>query len=330
MDIYRNITNIKNPLGIFLFTILISSGCANNNVKEEAFETSFSNFDIKIFTSTVWNQQHPSGNVTVPEGYKVIGGGALDYWQSGGAGAYGNMLTASYPDPASNRIWHAAGKDQGVKNETDLMIYAIAIYDPNDKWDVKVFSNTSTVKSDRPFASVAVTSDYRMTGGGAKVNWNGYGNLLTRSTPSDYATWMARGWWQGQSDPSTTTVYAIGIKPKDGSSLPSSDITCATSSKASHPSAYIKVADGYRLTSGGAQTTDWTDPSSGASGNYLTFSLPASCQPSEGLEAPPPMPIPNCSLPLDATSGYNYWIAGAKDHAVSNPANIVTCAIGLK
>lgn len=329
-DRYRKmIGRVVMPLTA-LSVFVVFSGCTSGKVKDDSSVTSFSNFEIKVFTSTVWDQQHPTGSVTVPDGYKVIGGGVLDYWQAGGYAPYGNMLTASYPDLVSNKIWHAAGKDQGVKNITDLMIYAIALYDPQDKWDVKVFSSTSDHESDRPQATVSVTSDYRMTGGGAKVNWTGYGNLLISSIPGTKQQWNAHGWWQGESDPSTITAYAIGIKPRDGSPLPDSDIQSVTSSEASHPKVYVKVADGYRLTGGGAHTIDWTNHSTGDSGNYLTFSLPASCHPAQGLTAPPPNPVPDCVLPTSYTSGYNYWIAGSKDHSVPNPAKIMAYAIGLK
>ena len=62
---------------------------------------------VDFFVSEGSAAAHPSQSVSVPDEYKMVGGGALDNWSG-----YGNMLTASYP--REDRTWTASGKDQHV------------------------------------------------------------------------------------------------------------------------------------------------------------------------------------------------------------------------
>ena len=52
----------------------------------------------------------------------------------------GNLLTASFPS-TSNNTWTAFGKDHGAgyRDPATITVYAIAIYDPDNIWEVKVF-----------------------------------------------------------------------------------------------------------------------------------------------------------------------------------------------
>jgi hypothetical protein len=61
---------------------------------------------------------HPSATVSVDDGYKLIGGGAvIDPVEPS------NFLTASYPrDP---KTWYAAGKDHEIISPAFIRLYAI-------------------------------------------------------------------------------------------------------------------------------------------------------------------------------------------------------------
>jgi len=75
-----------------------------------------------------------------------------------------------------------------------------------------VLSNKSTPTAAHHPRLALVVPGFYMTGGGARVNWTGQGNLLTASFPQDRQTWVAEGKDHFESDPSTITAYAIGFK----------------------------------------------------------------------------------------------------------------------
>ena len=63
-----------------------------------------------------------------------------------------------------------------------------------------------------PSGSVNVEAGLQLVGGGAIVNWNGQGQLLTASYPEG-STWQAAAKDHFEDDPSTITVYAMGAQP---------------------------------------------------------------------------------------------------------------------
>jgi len=155
---------------------------------------------------------HPSVFVTVPNGFKIIGGGAMI-----DAVEPSNFLTASYP--FDRETWFAAGKDHEIDSPAAITAWAIAIQDPDDIWDVQIFSATSAALS---HPKVAVTfpngTDYVLTGGGAFVNYTGAGNMLNASFPTqplgngDWYGWEAHSKDHDISDPAQLTAYAIGMR----------------------------------------------------------------------------------------------------------------------
>lgn len=90
--------------------------------------------EILSVTSDVRNQ--PEARVVVPEGYKLLCGGALDNWKG-----VGNLLTASFPE--SDNTWRASGKDHGKDGKgadpASISAFAPAVYDPDDIWEVRIF-----------------------------------------------------------------------------------------------------------------------------------------------------------------------------------------------
>lgn len=244
---------------------------------------------VKIFSHTSGSAQHPRVKVDVPNDYKIIGGGAMVNWSG-----HGNLLTSMYPE--SLNTWVASSKDHTVASPATITGYAIAIHDPEDEWEVKVFSSTSS-SSAHPRASVNVPDTFVMTGGGARVHWSGYGNLLTASFPSNKFSWEVRSKDHGVLSHAPVTAYAIGLRPRNKAALPESHVFATTGGVTAHPSSQVAIDNGYILTGGGA-LNNW-----GGYGSLLTSSYP------------------------EVTST---WKASGKNHNVSDPAAITTYAIGLK
>jgi hypothetical protein len=215
---------------------------------------------IQIFTATGGVTAHPSVQVGVPAGFKIVGGGAFDHWTGAGS-----LLTASYP--LNQNTWFAAGKDHEISAPASISAYAIALHDPNNLWDVMIKHETSDPAA-HPQAVAILPDDYVLTGGGAFVNWAGAGNLLTASFPNSDKSWEARSKDHDISDPAQITAYAIGIKPKPGTKKVSHIIKNATGPIAAHPSAQVCLDPGWTLSGGGA-FDNWN-----GAGNLLTASFP--------------------------------------------------------
>jgi hypothetical protein len=134
-----------------------------------------------IMSVTSDSASHPEARITVPDGYKLLTGGALDDWSGAG-----NLLTASFPE--SDNTWRAGGKDHTHASPAKITAYAIVTYDPDDIWSITQRSITSG-QAAHPSQDVSTQDGYTMIGGGAQVNWSGSGNLLTASYPRDRITW---------------------------------------------------------------------------------------------------------------------------------------------
>ncbi|MCG8379087.1 MAG: cell envelope integrity protein TolA [Proteobacteria bacterium] len=245
--------------------------------------------NLKVFSHTGEKEQHPTASVRVPSEYKILGGGAENHWKGAG-----NLLTSSYPKDA--QTWYASGKDHSHVSPSTITVWAIALHDPDNDWDVRIFNQTGQT-AQHPNASITIPSSFVMTGGGAKVNWTGEGNLLTASFPKDQHSWEARSKDHSIASPGTITVYAIGIRRRDGEQILESKIFKNTGSKAQHPSVSVSVESGFLLTGGGARV-NWT-----GAGNLLTSSY---------------------------SVGDGTWSASSKDHSHVDSATITAYAIGLK
>jgi vibriolysin len=216
---------------------------------------------IQIFSATSGVAAHPSVQVTVPAGYKIIGGGAFDHWTGAGS-----LLTASCP--LNVNTWYAAGKDHEVSAPATISAYAIALHDPNNVWDVTIKQETSSPAA-HPQAVAVLPDGFVLTGGGAFVHWNGAGNLLTASFPNSDKSWEVRSKDHDISDPAQITSYAIGIRPKPGQKRVQHLIKNATGGVAPHPTAHVALDPGWALSGGGA-FDNWN-----GAGNMLTASYPS-------------------------------------------------------
>jgi hypothetical protein len=244
---------------------------------------------IQTFTATSNVMAHPTAQVTVPPSFKLLGGGAFDHWTGAGS-----LLTASFP--VNDQTWFVAGKDHEVSAPASITAYAVALFDPNNEYEVTIKSEPSN-PAPHPQAIAVLPNGFLLTGGGAFVNWHGAGNLLTASFPTSDKAWEVRSKDHDVSDPSQITAYAIGIRRRqaNGKKL-QHEIKKATGATAAHPSAQVQLDPGWAISGGGA-LDDWK-----GGGNLLTASFPQG----------------------------ESWFAFGKDHMVSSPAAITAFAIGLR
>ena len=218
------------------------------------------NIVLRTFISTSVRTSHPTARTCVPEGYKLVGGGAkVDYEGSG------SLLTESYPE---GRCWIASAKDHLSPDPAIITSYAIGLQDTSNDWNVEVFSDTGP-RAQHPSAVVSIPNRFAMTSCGGRINWRGSGNLLTAIIPRTLNSCEVRGKDHVREDPATATVYAIGIAPNNGSNPPETEIFSIEGPAAAHPEAVAAATGAYSVTGGGARA-NYT-----GTGSLLTSSYPS-------------------------------------------------------
>ena len=98
---------------------------------------------IKVFEETSPSKEpYPQYELLVPAGYKILGGGAKVNWEGAGS-----LLTASYPHFANGRwSWIAKSAQHIEWDQSTITVWAIALYDPNNQWDVQMFTSVPSRK----------------------------------------------------------------------------------------------------------------------------------------------------------------------------------------
>lgn len=173
---------------------------------------------------------------------------------------------------------------------------------------LKIFADTSDC-AQHPTKLVVVDDGWHILGGGAFVDWGSgtctgpgaLGNLLTAMFPVSEDVWQVDSKDHLQPSPAQITGYCIAAQMQDGTSIPPGDYQIFRSAKSpieGQPVASVAVADGWVLVGGGAQV-DY----GGGVGSMLYASYP---------------------------HGENVWVARAKDHLQSSPAQVTAFAIGLR
>jgi hypothetical protein len=253
---------------------------------------------VHIFCAASTLTEFPTETVRVPDGYKILSGGAKVTY-----GGEGELLTASYP--ISGNQWTAKAKDNFIPDTGILTVYAVAVYDPHDWLDVKVFSNPSPSPRQAPVSSVKVDTGYAMTGGGAQTSYTGQGSYLTGSYPVESDTWVATSKDHLQICDATITAYAIGVKWSlaaitrfPGLQAITSQYVAASSDPNRHPEFHVGAPEGTTMVGGGALV----DYGRGE-GNMLY-----------------------ASYPKDA----NTWRASGKSQEKVSMATLTSYAIGVK
>jgi hypothetical protein len=257
-----------------------------------------------IFAAASSDTEFPSINVRVPDKYKILSGGAKVDLPGGGAG---DLLTASYP--ISTNQWAAKAKDCRYAGTTIVTAFALAVYDPYDWLDVKVYSQESG-QSQTPSASAGVPrvtpdSDYALTGGGAETIWDGPGSYLTASYPttdnSGNPVWCAASKDHLEPCSAIMKTYAIGVKWSDKAPGTPSPIVAEISQNESnpvqHPSVTVGAPSGTVMVGGGAYDNYRGD------GNLLVQSYPANGE---------------------------TWSATGTDHVAVSPGTLTVYAIGVR
>jgi hypothetical protein len=249
-------------------------------------------FKPEILDVTSDVRAHPDVRIVVPEGYKLLCGGALDNWKGPG-----NLLTASFPE--SDNTWRGSGKDHVAGDPASISAFALAVYDPDDIWEARIFQSRPSSAAAHPEQEVAVEPGYVMVGGGAWVDWTGEGNLLVASHPSpdSKTAWHAQSKDHVKSSPARITAYAIGLKCKAEGVKLQSAIAIAKSNKSNRPQAAAAPPAGYKMVGGGAALTF------DKGGLLLTASYP---------------------------NENNQWVGQGKDHLEGDNGSITVYCIGLK
>lgn len=243
----------------------------------------FSDYKVEVFSAAAPTAAAADSDITfypnIASGYKILGGGAVIDTLSGDA-----FITASYPDVDPGMTvpvgWTVASKHIGTGTSSRITGFAIAVFDPNDCWDVQVFSNATTTPAAHPTTSVTVGQGYVLAGGGALVTQNpgGNGNFLFKSIPNTAGNgWVVQSKDHQVSDHANITAYAIGIKAKGAGVVTPTSYSLAGRVSAANvdPMAYANGANGILpgrncvLTGGGANDA-WT-----SYGNMLTANYPA-------------------------------------------------------
>jgi hypothetical protein len=190
---------------------LLESGIAPGRTGVFSITDSSGALETKIWScSSSSPVAHPVVQCTVDPDYVLVGGGAWAKYTGPGA-----LLTASYPaDPNTLRTWEGRSKDHGVSDPHILTVYAIGLKISGVSRSTLLGYMTVTQRTSEvaayPMAGAASTDDIALSGG-ARDNWTGPGNMLTRVTYGD-----AAGKEHGWPDPSTITHYVISIAPLVG------------------------------------------------------------------------------------------------------------------
>ncbi len=163
---------------------------------------------------------HNHVEVSVDPDFVLVGGGARVTNSANNSTGVNALLTSEYPKDDGNFATFVADSKDHVQASTHrLWVYAIGmkLYNNNgegiDPLIVKSNMNLSksvSSLSSYPTASVCPPSGYTLLSGGAKVNWTGAGNLLTKSTLSGNC-WQVASKDHGIYSPATIEAYALSF-----------------------------------------------------------------------------------------------------------------------
>lgn len=228
----------------------------------------------------------PGGEIrlTVPQGFKILGGGARVEF-----GAQpGNYLTALFPE--SPTTWVARMKSHIDPSSGVFTLSAIVLDDPDDQFEVRLYRATSGLAA-RPTASVSVDPGFVVTGGGAELRTDGPGAFLTATHPVGTTGWTASGQEHGPPSPATITTHAVGLRPRRGRPTALQLVEFTSDATQARIAQETGLNAGQVLVGGGARLNPTT-----AAGSLLST-----------------------TASLDAANG---WFAAGKEHRAPSPASI--------
>lgn len=248
-----------------LTSLSLSPILSNKAVAGEIDAYNVGDLEIKILSYDSDRAAHPGIDIAVPQGYRILGGGARVNWFG-----QGSLLTSIWPN--NYQYWSATAKDHILPDHATVSAYAIigrmSNGQPISNDDYIIVEQTS-VPASHPQTQVVLPYGFTLVGGGARVNWSGEGNMLTASYP-DGNSWVARAKDHQKSSVATVTAFAIGLRDSflasHGIRVQQKRVTSGTGT--SWPSTSCSLDYGYRLLSGGAET-HWY-----GAGQLLTASFP--------------------------------------------------------
>ena len=252
---------------------------------------------------------HNTVSCQVEPGFLVVGGGAYaDYGTGSGA-----LLTESRPLDWNLNTWVASSKDHMRSCLHTLHVYVIGMrlkksdgtyMSDYDLWNYSYMdTKTGSISS---YPQSVVTAIYPIvTGGGARTNWSGAGNLLIRSAYLG-SQWAGQGRDLSVVDRTTVTSYIISFKrsiPGVGNFAVNS-----ISQSVNTPANFVGTA-----------------ASSISSGSVLT-GLGVDLNPNN-LAVPPARFL--IGIRPEFIGGYAFAVGYNKDHVVATPGTMTVQAIGL-
>ncbi|OAZ49067.1 hypothetical protein [Paenibacillus polymyxa] len=183
--------------------------------KENAPQIIIKRFKVKYKLKDPYNNPFQFEGETIesqlPKGYKILSAFPTTYndtidfpW----ARVLGNY-------PTSDNNWIISTNP--LRGSVSVYIYAI--YDPTDQWEIKLFKNT--VKNIEQ-AYCEIEHGFLLTGGGVEVSIKSYNKKkiynigIKEFYPKDNKTWGTSIICSNADFEWDLTVYAIGIKKKDG------------------------------------------------------------------------------------------------------------------
>lgn len=264
--------------------------------------------------------------VPVPNGYKVL---------SGGAQVNTPNLGIVFSCPTSDgRGWMARAQQHLYAWDSGaLTVSALAIYDPENFFNVVMVSDQCGESVQFPQAKIDITSGYSVTGGGARTTTTGVGNFVWMSQPlslfrsmnfptstmshsltaQEVRQWygnsvgraeMTTGWVAiakdfGVVSEARITTYCIGIRPMVKDLKLETKHFTRDSSSSTNPKSRILPEQGYTLVGGGGMTTGI---------NHLL----------------------TASTPVDDGEGGFAWYVESHDHEYAGNSSAYAFAVGLK
>lgn len=260
----------------------------------------------------------------LPPGYKILGGGAAaDVKQEPG-----NFLVASHPSvvgtgKAQRWGWHALIKHIGQISKVQHVIRVVALYDPADEWDVRIFNQSSAKLESNQGIKLAPNDGYLFTGGGGKVHESDKADTAVLCAmsycpagenvgpPQERCHYFVASTHLTKTCPHQLTAYAIGLRPR-GSARLAWEYRMHSFGQAAHHNHVIQ-----HLASG-----DGLHRTVMIGGGVMMSPLPVS----NGLTGSCPLPYPesgHLAQPVYA------WHGTSKDHANPAPAAMSSFTLAL-
>ncbi len=166
---------------------------------------------LYVLNSSCAPANHPTCSATLPSGWTLVGGGAIDRG-GGGASVARNVLTESRPTD-DVRGWRVSGKDHIAASVAAVSAVAVGVRRRDGRpltFEVRVARARTSRAVSWPDASVAAEAGGVLLCGGARAVYSGAGQLLVASAPSARgSSWSAHSKDSQVVDVSVVDAYVL-------------------------------------------------------------------------------------------------------------------------